>query len=382
MQNREVDAVIKNTRPLPHLAMHNNLRVGYAFHGFLADVRTKNGLPYSAPDGNYFYSWTILQEFLHRGWKTYSLFPDRDAAYTQFAHEKAFQCFSQEKRVAAYANTLHVQHTISTEKIQCQWPELDLVLVEWRMPTTRNTLPMNHPDFEPDLLLQQLLIDHYTHTKTPIICIDLDYAMNPSVDDKLFTYVFEFGFKRGHDHHVDFPFDMSEIRQFEMKLPHQCIAYVGNRYHRDDAFQQFFGTGTEKLSYEVYGNWLEGEKDSAIRWPHIHFHPRAQPYHIRFAYEHATCVPLLLKEAYNLHGFMTPRHLEALLFGTIPVLPQTFTSQINYPLLRVKDEAHMARLAETLLSDVIAREAIRDVIIDGLQFHDVTHFVDKILSVF
>jgi|SRR5579859_1774836 len=357
-------------------------RIGYAFWGFMADVRMQYGRPFSAPDGNYLHSWAILHGFQDAGWETIRLFPDRDAEYVQLNGANAFKAFSRNDRWRAYARSMQAHHIITPKMIRCDWPEIDVVLLEWRMPTPKNTLPLEHPDFNPDLVLQQRLIEHYTSKGVPILCLDMDCLMNPAIDDALFHHVFELGWRRGAEHHIETPFYMDSMKQFAMGAHAKEIVYVGNRYDRDPSFEQFFGHGGHGFQYHVYGNWLEGGKDSQTRWPHIQFHPRAQPYEIRDAYKMAAAVPLLMKDTYAQYGFMTGRLLEVLLFGSIPFLPITFRSPLTYvpDAFRIYDEADMCALADFLASETV-RAYIRNEMIDALEFCDIAHFIRKIMHV-
>lgn len=366
----------------PSTAAKKIKSVGYFFWGFMSDLRMKNGKPFSSPDGSLLHAFSIVYELQQRGIDVYRLGIDRDEEYV-FSHDNfrnAFQSFSQEKRYSAYVNMLPTFHNLKYQMFD--WPDVDVVLCEWRMPTRYNQLPQNHPDFEPDLLLQHSMIQHYRQKGTPIICLDLDYMMTEQ-DDKLFHFVLEPGFKRGHNHHIDVPFILEDINQFVREKPKNQIVYIGNRYLRDDQFDLFLGKQPKDfIEIHVYGNWLEGDKDSKERWPHIHFHERIQPFEMHDAYKHAITTPLLLKDEYNKYGFMSIRLIESLLWGTIPVLPTSFQSPIEYNLWRVRDQDDLLHLAtSSLFKDPELRELSRQNALQSIKQHDVKYFVNKLLSV-
>lgn len=357
------------------------MKIGYFFYGFMADIRMRNGLPYSSPDGSLVHAFTIMHALQEKGHIVYQLCTDRDELYVQFAKEKAFQFFSSEKRWLSYSRSIKTHHSIDKYKkeIICDWPDVDVVILELRMKTRRNILPIDHLDFDEDWILQERLIEHYTKKNIPIIAIDLDYQETAPSDDN-FTYVFDLGLKRGVSHHIHPPFYMQDILQFEMQEPVYKITYIGNRYERDEEFQKYLGIGSRDVVYEVYGNWLEGDKDSKERWPHIHFRHRAQPYEMKIGYQHALATPLIMRDVYKQYGLMTNRIIETLLFGTIPLLPLDFTSPFEYvpDFLKIKDEIDMLQTIYDYLMDVKERKEVRKQIVEMIEFCDVKYFVKKL----
>ena len=51
--------------------------VGYFYWGFLGDKKFRNGKEVSTPDGNAFYSWSIISELQKRGYDV-ALYLDQD----------------------------------------------------------------------------------------------------------------------------------------------------------------------------------------------------------------------------------------------------------------------------------------------------------------
>jgi len=358
------------------------MKVGYAWWGFMADKRWKDGKEFSSPDGSLLHSFSIINGFLDSGDEVYRLYPDRDEEYVKIKKQFAFASFSSISRRRAYNGIIPNKHIVTSDTVSLQWPQLDLVLLEWRMPTDRNKLSPDHVDFDPDLMLQHQLIEHYTKKGIPIIALDLDYRMSLK-DDKQVDYVLEPGFSRGLNHHIDIPFIMSEINQFQHLRPRRKIVYIGSRIDRDEDFNRFFGKGDKNIQYEVWGNWIEKGRDSKTRWPHINFMGRAQPYQMRDAYAFSTVTPLLMTEKYKENGFMPIRIIETILFGSIPLLPSDFCSHLDYvprSFCAVQNEKNMLLVANHL-DDINVRATTRNAIIEKLQRHDVKHFIHKIKSI-
>jgi hypothetical protein len=332
--------------------------VGYAFWGHLADKKYKDGQLASTPDGNFSYSFSIINALLEAGASVFRMYPDRDYDFVKKKGKFAFSSFSTKERWNAYSSMKSASHFVNH-----RWPDLDLVIMEWRMKTPRNTLSKDHVQYEPDLEYQNKLIEVYTAKKTPIIALDLDYSMSWE-DEETVSHVLELGLKRGISRNITLPFPSDGLCQFPMLQHRDNISYVGNRYDRDDDFDKYFGKPNNRFKYNVYGNWLERDRDSKERWPHVSFYDRIQPYQLRDAYCDATTVPLLLKPQYNEFGFMTHRLVEAIVFGSIPLLPIAFESPIQYvpDYLRISDNASMIDMSERLLDRQSREKARREIV--------------------
>lgn len=355
------------------------MKIGYFWWGFMADVRMKNGQAFSSPDGSLLHAFSIIRGFQQAGHEVYRLAPDRDAEFYKLKGANAFTEFSFNERLKAYSSIKPCEHEITKNEIIYKWPDVNAVILEWRMPTRYNTLPMDHIDFEPDLIIQREIIEYYTYKQIPIIVLDFDYKLDRS-NDKQFMCVLEPGFSRGRENHIHVPFLMDEIEQFPMLPPRNKIVYVGNRYERDGEFDKFFGVGSD-IEYEVWGNWLEYEKDSKERWPHVKFKGRAQPYQIHEALSLSILTPMIGRKEYYDYSFTSIRFIESLLFGTIPVLPSSYDNAVmNFPYqLFVENEKQMLHLAKLKsFQKQSNREKIRKSLIERFHEHDVSYFVKKI----
>ena len=68
------------------------MKVGYSYWGFLGDDKynSKNELV-STPDGNAFYSWSIIKAFQKLGYEVVSVMPDRDIyGWTKYGEDLFF----------------------------------------------------------------------------------------------------------------------------------------------------------------------------------------------------------------------------------------------------------------------------------------------------
>ncbi len=358
--------------------MRMKKRILYAFWGHLADRRVKNGKPLSAPNGNSMYSWTIIDAFMNIGYEVWRGMPDRDEEYVKKRGRFAFAAFSPQSRWRTYTASSQVQFDNHWRAID--WPEVDVVLLEWRFPIPgRNCgISESDPAFDPDLIIQDRLIEHYRSKGTPIIAFDLDLEMTQQ-DEQEVDWVYELGFSRGPEHHVDPMCCWNELDQFQTFNPKKEIAYIGNRYDRDGQFEKYLGQDLGILA-RVYGNWLEKDRDSAVRWPHIRFGPRIHPESFHEVYMQASVVPLILRDKYNEYGWMTFRFVETLLFGSIPALPIEFQSPMTYVphSLRIGSQEELVRLAKEYARDWNGRKEMRKKIINYCQFLDASVFAHKI----
>lgn len=290
------------------------MRIGYSFWGFLSDYRIRDGKEISSPDGNAFYSWVIIHELLKQGHKVYRMMPDRDRESFEIYGRNAFRSFSTDKRVRAYSNS---------EKAPNEYPELDLLFLEWRFPTHRNT----QKDGDPDLRVQDELLSHYSGT--PKVVFDLDYKLTEEDERKWdFDLVLETALDKKQQYSPRriawIPSYKEDLFQFSMKDAVDKISYVGSRYERDDVIDRYIKRFAEVHPgiVQFYGNWRdypEQYSEALQRWPGIIYNNRIAMRDFRQAYEDSIVCPLLGKAEYLKRGFVTARVLEALMFGTIPV---------------------------------------------------------------
>lgn len=307
------------------------MNIGYSYWGFLADIKMNDKLEQlSTPDGNAFYSWSIIRELQSRGHNVTSIMPDRDQFAVNHLHKDAFSSWITDDRYNAYIKMNHINYPkalnhVTFVDIKYLWDfyglnEYDYIIHEWRMPIKgRNTLDAkNNNDWQPDLFLQDCLLKYCQLYNIKLFIFDLDYKLNVS---DIINYdnidIIELGTKWsnskvyipfGFDHINEFPIISKENRKYD-------LIYIGNRYERDWCIDKYI---SEDANCIIHGNWQEGGRDSVNRWPNLTFGKRLQTSEMHGAYSNALCTILLAKKEYCNYHFMTARLIESIFYGTVP----------------------------------------------------------------
>lgn len=366
------------------------MRVGYAFFGFLADMKLdEDGAELSTPDGNATYSWSIIWEMQRRGYMTFGMQDDRDYPAWKRNKSSAFASFSQEKRLSAYENVRQTRGATL--------PELDLLLIEWRFPIPGRNCgePLGDRSFsydpfvhQPDLARQYELLKHYKQTKTKIVIWDLDHKLlkedelqwRPDAILETSSKPLELSMKRTK---VEPPTVVEDLLQWPT-LPSDCyrkLVYVGSRYERDDVITEWIKPTSDCYPNEVefWGNWMKTVDECRNLWPNVKFNDRITTRDFRRVYGTAVACPLLAKRSYLESGFITPRPWEALLFGTIPVGFSTMNGVEKYVLegCVARDPDDLKHVIDWMsFADLNDRDSCRKKNVEQLEFMDVRHFVD------
>lgn len=328
--------------------------VGYSYWGYLGDTKYDvNGNVASTPDGNAFYSWSIINGLLKAGDKVIQIMPDRD--YVGFEKEQngLFSSWCSNERLNAYKSMVKMpkesdMKLVSKGSIFEIWnknglKDCDIILHEWRMPIPgRNTFStryiaqkhndsVDYKNYQPDFFMQECLCEYCSIYKIPMIIFDLDYKLTSEMLDELPNkdniFVFELGYKweGKNSMHVEIPFDFDRI--FDIPIANTGmltynIIYVGNRYERDWCIDKY--VPTELNDVVVYGNWLESNRDSKTRWPNIEFGRRLQTKEMVSVYNNSVCTLLLAKKEYVENNFMTARIIESIFYGCVPLFIEEY----------------------------------------------------------
>lgn len=351
------------------------MRIGYAYWGFLADEKfDNNGKEISTPDGNAFYSWSIINSLQEAGHIVYQMMPDRDRPITKFGGNSVKKYFSgmgfdiyeskDNPRYNAYVkmkkylyDDIEDWKTVRQEELFRIWDSerisyLDCILLEWRMEIpNRNALNVRFTniDWQPDLFIQNCIINYCASRNIKLIIFDLDYKLTEEHVKQLQRknvdyFILELGNKweRESDEmamHVEIPFDFRYINNISIMntMADGNLVYVGNRYERDWCIDKYIPT--EMHGVNIYGNWLEGGRDSQKRWPSINFHKRINASDMEYTYCLNTCTILLAKKEYVKYGFMTARIIESIYYGCLPLFIEEYGEDVidKYAGL-VKDE--------------------------------------------
>ena len=366
--------------------------VGYFYWGYLGDKKfDKNGNEVSTPDGNAFYSWSIIKALQDAGHLVY-LFSDRDnVGFTKMGAD-LFASFAQEPRTAAYIDSLH---TLGREDEDRILKDMEYAIVEWRWEIPgRNDeqTKINNPSgYQPDLEMMKDIISRCKANNVPVIVFDLDYKLTEADIEKYgIEYVIELGNKWSNStivkgQTVQIPFDFTYINEFDVKMSDfsSDVIYIGNRYERDWCIDKYLPEGTV-----VHGNWLEpGHGDPQNEWPHLEFRKRLNASEIMKPYNEAVATVLLAKKEYCDMGFMTARIQEAIFYGTVPLFISEYgqSTILTYAgkyadLLTVYNQEDVSEVVEEFKRNPELRKEIILYLRKHLRFMDSKFFVNDIES--
>src|SRR5574337_69724 len=362
------------------------MRIGYLFRGFLGDVKMDaSGAELSTPDGNATYSWSIEHECNRRGYRLIPLGPNLDAPAATIEGSKLFSAFSMEKRSASYARMLQHGWTHLSDK---RFPELDLVLIEWRWPIPGRNTPEDRgsPGYQDDLDRQREVLLHYSDAGVPIVVWDLDHKLTQEdidmwSDAGVGFHVIETSVRpRPWAVRVEPPTVVADLLQHDID-EHQStwhLGSIGSRYERDETIDRWIKPIAVPYGHRVkfWGKW-EPADDVRARWPGVDFGTRIGVRGFREAYSRVSLVPLLAKQSYYECGFVTPRIWEAILFGSIPVGLSEHHGIGQYVDRVATSAEHLYELARGIRSiSPLRRRILREEAGNRLSHMDVRHFVD------
>lgn len=385
------------------------MNIGYSYWGFLGDMKFgDDGKLVSTPDGNAFYSWSIIDELQKRGHNVYQMMPDRDSNGSKILGDDIlFMSWAKDKRKSAYENMVKTFDALDLSKLSesdvfacwdgCSCGGIDVILHEWRM-----AIPGRNTDdargscrWQPDLFLQNCLIDYCIKHGIKMVIFDLDYKLTEDhvkmiADRGLDFNVFELGNKwldRDWAKKVYIPFDFKSIYEFKPEsFVRDKLVYVGNRYERDWCIDKYIPSGIDGVA--VYGNWDEGGRDSKNRWPGIDFRHRLQTCEMHDVYSSSASTILLAKRDYCKFEFMTARVVEALFYCSVPLFIEEYGDELiktfaggaaKYLTVRSADD--VKKKSSELFTNYVMRCTIINNMRERVEkFMDVRFFVDELLS--
>ena len=365
--------------------------VGYFYWGYLGDKKfDKNGNEVSTPDGNAFYSWSIIRALQDAGHLVY-LFSDRDAiGFTKMSTD-LFASFAQDVRASAYMEAKHPVDREDEDRIIKNIMEYAIVEWRWEIPGRNDEqTKLNNPSvYQPDLEMMKDVISRCKANNVPVVVFDLDYKLTEADIKKYgIEYVIELGNKWSNSNivkscTVQIPFDFKYIDEFDIKMSDfsSDVVYIGNRYERDWCIDKYLPDGTV-----VHGNWLEpGHGDPQNEWPHIEFRKRVNASEIMKPYNGAVATVLLAKKEYCDMGFMTARIQEAIFYGTVPLFIKEYGPATIYTyagkysnFLTVNNKDDVSRVVEDLKRHPELRKEIILYLRKHLRFMDSKFFVNDI----
>jgi hypothetical protein len=363
------------------------MNIGYAFWGFLGDKKYDEKYnEISTPDGNAFYSWSIVKAFVDAGHKVCNVMTDRDIYGFSKKGKALFASWCTNERYEAYT------HMVYNSKIV-----LDVILLEWRWEVKgRNELRLEGKEgWQPDLLLRNKILKKAEDANIPVIVFDLDYKLTEEDIKKYkIKYVIELGNKWSKSKLVKskkvfIPFDFGYINEFRIRdkpdeMENQLV-YIGNRYERDWCIDKYIPEWNKECV--VYGNWKEAGRDSEKVWSDIQFRHRLQTSEMYEAYSRSAATILLAKEEYCKMGFMTARIIESVFYGCIPLFIREYGSLIikEYTgiydeLLTVKNKEEVDTKVEYLKNNLQERKEVIQYLRRHLSFMDCKFFVRDVLE--
>jgi hypothetical protein len=217
------------------------------------------------------------------------------------------------------------------------YPELDLLFLEWRWPTYKNSGPHRKDD---DLDRQGLLLAAY-YGAVPAAAWDTDLRMTD--DDlrrwpklKVLCQTLEpapgrIRFMAGTDWKPLLP----------VREPLPIYTYIGNDYDRsEEARRCYFGVSDalRRLGVQttLVGNWLQrsperGAPEWFINNTSASFVPRLDFSASMRLLNGSVCTTLLTRPKYAAAKLVTPRHLETVLAGCPALVPASAPLQFGVP---------------------------------------------------
>ena len=279
--------------------------------------------------------------------------------------------------------------------------EFDVIIHEWRMPIIgRNTyVDKESESWQPDLFIQEALIEYCCKNNIKLIIFDLDYKIpihmvEDFVNNTKNIYVFELGNKwssiayetDGRCRRVFIPFDFRYMNLFKpKKIFTDDIVYIGNRYERDWCIDKYL---KDVPGVKVFGNWLEGQRHSEKEWPTINFGKRLQTSDMHEAYSNSATTILLAKREYCENGFMTARILEAIFYGCVPLFIDEYGETVIDMYvgcfandLTVRNLDDVIKKSKRFKEDVSYRNQVISYLRTYLSFMDVRGFVRNVYNV-
>lgn len=393
------------------------MRIGYSYWGFLGDRKyDEEGNILSTPDGNAFYSWSIINKFIEDGHQVIGIMPDRDEPGFRFEGVNLFSSWCKTSRSNAYMSMNHLEYgdffdienrdILSKDAIKALWDmyhvnEFDVIIHEWRMPIIgRNTaVDKDSENWQPDLFIQDALIEYCRSNNIKLIIFDLDYKIPKDVvEDFVYVtknmYIFELGTKwsslayetDGRCRKVYIPFDFRFMNLFKLKSKFtDDIVYIGNRYERDWCIDKYL---KDVPGVKVFGNWLEGQRHSEKEWPTINFGKRLQTSDMHDAYSNSATTILLAKREYCENGFMTARILEAIFYGCVPLFIEEYGEDVISLYagcfadeLTVRNSEDVIKKTKRFKEDVSFRNKVINYLRTYLSFMDVSSFTRNVYNV-
>ena len=307
------------------------MRVGFSFHGLLADFEDHRFITVDTPDGHRYGRTMLVKELLARGHEVYILQERRGPLYESVHYPL---------EDLAWKKGLDEHGHVRFDGTSCEFPALDVIFMEYRWPTWKND--RSHPDhqpsrYEPDLDRQLEILKHY-HGKVPIIVWDTDLKITPEFEKQWPEVIIadpSFETNRLTRDRLSIPF-WTDFKELILTAePYPILGYVGNNYERNDEFQKYYFNLKQDarimgIQISMYGNWLqrspERQSPESLISNHreVAFNHRMNFYDSMVMMNRFICTTHVSKPRYYETGFMSPRYLEALAVNCPALVPKAF----------------------------------------------------------
>lgn len=359
-------------------------KVGYSYWGFLGDYKFDEDKDLvSTPDGNAFYSSSIIHSLQQAGYEVIQVMPDRDMPGYDSMQDFLFSSWGTMMRSIAYRKM--IRNYVKKERDQSVsdyfdelhkfWDDSGLrdakfILHEYRFCIEGRNDPASFQcgeyGFQPDYVIQLALFNYCIKHGVFVYIFDLDYKLDEATLDKLKAdglkfKVVELGNKwayRGDEAlRVQIPFDWdvmlaeADIKSVFSKT--KSICYVGNRYERDETVYKYLDPIG---NVDIYGKWLHGDVD----FSGLVFHGRVHVPQMKEAYRTNMATLLMAKQEYYEHEFMTARILEAVFYGCIPFFAEEYGDDVINAYVGIFDSFLKVRSAKELMTKTRVLEKDRE----------------------
>lgn len=359
-------------------------KVGYSYWGFLGDYKFDEDKDLvSTPDGNAFYSSSIIHSLQQVGYEVIQVMPDRDMPGYDSMRDFLFSSWGTMMRSIAYRkmirNYVKKEHDQSVsdyfDELHKFWDDSGLrdakfILHEYRFCIEGRNDPASFQcgeyGFQPDFMIQLALFNYCIKHGVFVYIFDLDYKLDEATLDKLKAdglkfKVVELGNKWAYlgDEalRVQIPFDWdvmlaeADIKSVFSKT--KSICYVGNRYERDETVYKYLDPIG---NVDVYGKWLLGDVD----FSGLVFHGRVHVHQMKEAYRTHMATLLMAKQEYYEHEFMTARILEAVFYGCVPFFAEEYGDDVIIKYAGIFSNLLKVRSAEELTTKTRMLEEDRE----------------------
>ena len=285
------------------------MKIGYSFWGFLTAFEENTII--ATPDGERGNRVDFVDEMLKRGHEVTRLQACRD--------EKHYKTVTLHDAVG--------------------FPDVDVAYFEWRWPTWKNDKRLGGDKAtEPDYDRQMACLQHYHKKGVPIIIHDGDLKMTPAEEHMFPNAILTDACASPRVQtrkRLTLPWCNYLNRRMKTVEYSYNYTYVGNNYERDQQFKKYYGLPARALRERgiqtmIHGNWLDRSPER--RDPSellkenqsVSFGGRLAYNEIFDAFNRSIAVTHITKDEYTPYGNITGRFMEAIMAGTVALIPNEY----------------------------------------------------------